>query len=50
MRRSPYRIADGLPTLPSQPGLGVELDEEQVTAANELYHREGLLDMCLEPP
>ncbi|BDT91271.1 MULTISPECIES: glucarate dehydratase [Nocardia] len=42
--REPYRIADGLLTLPSRPGLGVDLDEEQVAAANELYHREGLGD------
>lgn len=42
--REPYRIADGWLTLPSRPGLGVELDEEQVAAANELYHREGLGD------
>ncbi len=42
--RDPYRIADGMLTLPSRPGLGVELDEERVAAANELYHREGLGD------
>ncbi|MGK8523879.1 glucarate dehydratase [Nocardia asteroides] len=42
--RAPYRIADGLLTLPARPGLGVELDEERVAAANELYRREGLGD------
>ncbi|MGY2033421.1 glucarate dehydratase [Nocardia gipuzkoensis] len=42
--RDPYRIVDGMLTLPSRPGLGVELDEERVAAANELYHREGLGD------
>ncbi|MGY1900985.1 glucarate dehydratase [Nocardia gipuzkoensis] len=42
--RDPYRIVDGKLTLPSRPGLGVELDEERVAAANELYHREGLGD------
>ncbi|MGK8503358.1 glucarate dehydratase [Nocardia asiatica] len=42
--RDPYRIADGMLTLPSRPGLGVDLDEERVAAANELYHREGLGD------
>ncbi|MFC8527763.1 glucarate dehydratase [Nocardia sp. NPDC057227] len=42
--REPYRIADGTLTLPDRPGLGVELDEERVAAANELYLREGLGD------
>ncbi|MFC8047085.1 glucarate dehydratase [Nocardia sp. NPDC057353] len=42
--REPYRIADGSLTLPDRPGLGVELDEERVAAANELYLREGLGD------
>ncbi|MEV0357548.1 enolase C-terminal domain-like protein [Nocardia sp. NPDC050697] len=42
--RDPYRIADGQLTLPDRPGLGVELDEERVAAANELYLREGLGD------
>ncbi|MGY1946020.1 glucarate dehydratase [Nocardia asiatica] len=42
--RDPYRIADGMLTLPSRPGLGVDLDEECVAAANELYHQAGLGD------
>ncbi|WP_043719520.1 glucarate dehydratase [Nocardia asiatica] len=42
--RDPYPIADGMLTLPSRPGLGVDLDEERVAAANQLYHREGLGD------
>ncbi|UGT67246.1 glucarate dehydratase [Nocardia gipuzkoensis] len=42
--RDPYPIAGGTLTLPSRPGLGVELDEERVAAANELYQREGLGD------
>lgn len=42
--REPYRIADGSLTLPDRPGLGIELDEERVAAANELYLREGLGD------
>ncbi|WP_174187349.1 glucarate dehydratase [Nocardia barduliensis] len=42
--RDPYRIADGMLTLPARPGLGVDLDEERVAAANELYLREGLGD------
>ncbi|MFF7945009.1 glucarate dehydratase [Nocardia gamkensis] len=42
--RDPYRIADGMLTLPARPGLGVELDDERIAAANELYHRAGLGD------
>ncbi len=38
----PLRIRDGLLTVPGKPGLGVELDEERVAAAHELYLREGL--------
>jgi glucarate dehydratase len=42
--RDPYRIADGMLTLPARPGLGVDLDDERIAAANELYHRAGLGD------
>ncbi|MFI9415430.1 glucarate dehydratase [Nocardia gamkensis] len=42
--RDPYRIAGGMLTLPARPGLGVELDDERIAAANELYHRAGLGD------
>lgn len=42
--REPYRITDGELALPDRPGLGVELDEERIAAANELYLREGLGD------
>ncbi|MEV5825240.1 enolase C-terminal domain-like protein [Spirillospora sp. NPDC052242] len=42
LTREPLRIADGLLPVPSGPGLGVELDEERVAAAHELYLREGL--------
>ena len=38
----PYRIIDGYLTVPDKPGPGVELDMEVVTAAHELYQREGL--------
>jgi glucarate dehydratase len=38
----PYRIADGYLTVSDRPGLGVELDMEAVSAAHELYRREGL--------
>ena len=38
----PLTITDGYLTVPDKPGLGVELDMEQVDAAHELYQREGL--------
>lgn len=40
--RDPYRIVDGELALPQRPGLGVDLDEERVAAAHELYRRAGL--------
>ncbi|WP_199832335.1 enolase C-terminal domain-like protein [Streptomyces pactum] len=42
LTRDPLTISDGLLRVPDAPGLGVELDEEQVAAAHELYEREGL--------
>ncbi|MGW7278441.1 enolase C-terminal domain-like protein [Streptomyces sp. NPDC054844] len=42
LTRDPLTISDGLLRVPEAPGLGVELDEEQVAAAHELYQREGL--------
>ncbi|MEE2057118.1 glucarate dehydratase [Rhodococcus artemisiae] len=38
----PFTIEDGYLAVPDRPGLGIELDMEQVAAANELYLREGL--------
>jgi glucarate dehydratase len=38
----PYSIVDGYLSLPDKPGLGVELDMDEVNAAHELYQREGL--------
>ncbi|ANY23905.1 enolase C-terminal domain-like protein [Gordonia terrae] len=38
----PYEIVDGHLTVPDRPGLGVELDMEQVDAAHHLYLTEGL--------
>jgi len=38
----PLRIVGGRIAVPTTPGLGVELDEERLQAATELYHREGL--------
>jgi glucarate dehydratase len=40
--KEPYGITDGYLTVPDEPGLGVELDDEAVAAAHELYKREGL--------
>ncbi|MGW6424875.1 glucarate dehydratase [Nocardia sp. NPDC055053] len=42
--REPFRIVDGEIAVPQRPGLGVELDEERVAAAHELYQRAGLGD------
>ncbi|HEY9313660.1 enolase C-terminal domain-like protein [Williamsia sp.] len=40
--KEPYDIVDGYLTLPAAPGLGVDLDMDEVEAAHELYLREGL--------
>lgn len=40
--KQPYRIVDGYLDVPAAPGLGVELDEERVAAAHELYLANGL--------
>ncbi|MDT9592092.1 enolase C-terminal domain-like protein [Nocardioides zeae] len=40
--RDPLRIVDGRIAVPTTPGLGVELDEERLAEAHELYLREGL--------
>ncbi len=40
--KAPYRIVDGYLDVPETPGLGVELDEERVAAAHELYLANGL--------
>ncbi|PXY35762.1 enolase C-terminal domain-like protein [Prauserella flavalba] len=42
LTKEPYPLTDGQLTVPDRPGLGVELDPEQVEAAHELYLREGL--------
>ncbi|WAC57484.1 enolase C-terminal domain-like protein [Gordonia sp. SL306] len=38
----PYEIVDGYLTVPDRPGLGVDLDMDQVEAAHQLYRSEGL--------
>lgn len=40
--KEPFRIVDGYLDVPDTPGLGVELDEERVAAAHELYLAKGL--------
>ncbi|ODR24799.1 glucarate dehydratase [Mycolicibacterium porcinum] len=40
--KQPFRIVDGYLDVPDTPGLGVELDEERVAAAHELYLAKGL--------
>ncbi|MBY4127220.1 glucarate dehydratase [Rhodococcus fascians] len=40
--KEPFTIEDGYLTVPDKPGLGVELDLEQIDAAHELYQKEGL--------
>ncbi|PRY17294.1 enolase C-terminal domain-like protein [Kineococcus rhizosphaerae] len=42
LTREPLRIRDGFLDVPTTPGLGVELDEERLAEAHELYLREGL--------
>lgn len=38
----PYPIVDGYLEVPDAPGLGIELDEDAVAAAHQLYRSEGL--------
>ncbi len=40
--QKPFEISGGYLTVPDRPGLGVDIDEEQVDAAHELYQRECL--------
>jgi glucarate dehydratase len=42
LTRDPLRITGGQITVPQHPGLGIELDMQQVEAAHQLYLREGL--------
>ncbi|MCY8404440.1 glucarate dehydratase [Bacillus sonorensis] len=39
LTKQPFSIADGYIQVPDQPGLGVEIDMEQVEKANELYKK-----------
>jgi glucarate dehydratase len=38
LTREPFRIVDSRLTVPQAPGLGVEIDEERLAAANQLYN------------
>ncbi len=40
--KQPFEIVDGYLDVPTAPGLGVELDDDRVAAAHELYLAEGL--------
>jgi glucarate dehydratase len=42
LTHEPLKITGGQITVPQQPGLGIELDMQQVEAAHQLYLREGL--------
>jgi glucarate dehydratase len=42
LTREPLQIVGGMVSVPTTPGLGVELDMEQVMAAHELYKSKGL--------
>jgi glucarate dehydratase len=42
LTRNPFRIRDGLLTVPDRPGLGVDLDLDAIERAHVLYKTEGL--------
>ena len=42
LTREPLKIVNGTITVPDQPGLGIELDMEQVETAHQFYLQEGL--------
>jgi glucarate dehydratase len=42
LTKEPLRIADGHVRLPDKPGLGIELDMDQVDKAHRLYLQHGL--------
>ena len=42
LTREPFRIAGGVVDVPAKPGLGVEIDEEKLRQAHELYIQHGL--------
>jgi glucarate dehydratase len=42
LTREPLRIVDGFVNVPQRPGLGVDIDEDQLTKAHELYRQKCL--------
>ncbi|MEH7416341.1 glucarate dehydratase [Neobacillus drentensis] len=42
LTKDPFQIVDGHLTIPDKPGLGVEVDMEQIMKAHELYNNMGL--------
>jgi glucarate dehydratase len=42
LTREPLQIEGGLVQVPKKPGLGIDIDEEQLALANELYNQHGL--------
>ncbi|MCB1773048.1 MAG: glucarate dehydratase, partial [Gammaproteobacteria bacterium] len=42
LTREPLRIRGGEVEVPQRPGLGVEIDMDQVQQAHELYRKQGL--------
>lgn len=42
LTKEPFKIAGGLVEVPNKPGLGVELDMDQIARAHQLYKQKGL--------
>jgi glucarate dehydratase len=42
LTKDPFKIVDGYLTIPDKPGLGIEVDMDQILKANELYNNMGL--------
>lgn len=42
LTKEPLKIVGGLVTVPEKPGLGVEVDMDQIEKAHELYKKMGL--------
>jgi len=42
LTKEPFKIIDGMVSVPDTPGLGVEADMEQIEKAHQLYLKEGL--------
>jgi glucarate dehydratase len=44
LTREPFQIVNGAVELPERPGLGIEIDEQRIEAAHDLYRKLGLDD------